>query len=56
MHAYTAPPLLNYHENRKMEPSLSKNIDELKLASNRFKRYLAIKSLMTYQLTDFLNF
>lgn len=56
MHAFTAPPLVNYHENRRMEPSISKNIDELKLASNRFKRYLAIKSILTYQFSDFLNF
>lgn len=34
IHAFTAPPLINYHENRKMEVSISNNIDELKLASN----------------------
>lgn len=56
MHTFTAPPLLNFHENRKIESGWSKNIEELKLASNRFKRYLAIKSLLTYKYSDFLNF
>lgn len=56
MHAFTAPPLENYHENRKIEVSISKNIEELKLSSNRFKRYLAMKSLFTYGYGDILNF
>ena len=56
MHAFTAPPLENFHENRKLEQGISKTVNEMKLASNWFKRYLSIKSLLTYQFSDFLNF
>ena len=54
--AYLSPPLINYHENRKLETAIKENIKELKLCTFRMKRCQSIRSYFNLSYSQFLNF
>lgn len=54
--AYLSPPLINYHENRKLENAIKENIKELKLCTFRMKRCQSIRSYFNLSYAQFLNF